>query len=90
MREDEIESTVVSDAERHGWFQRKVSWIGRKGAPDRVFAKGGRTVWIEFKMRGEKPRADQEDEHAKMRAAGMEVYAVDSIRAGRRVLELPG
>lgn len=90
MQEYEIESTVVSDAIRHGWFVRKVSWIGRKGAPDRVFGKGGRTVWIEFKKRGEKPRLDQEDEHDQMRRAGMEVHYVDSIRAGRRILELPG
>lgn len=88
MLEVSIEGAVVKRAEAAGWFVRKVSWIGRKGAPDRVFAKGGRTVWIEFKQKGEKPRLLQDEEHREMRAAGMETHVCDNIEHGLRILRL--
>lgn len=88
MLEASIEGVVVARAEAAGWWQRKVSWLGRKGAPDRVFSKNGRTVWIEFKKKDKKARLLQELEHVEMRAAGMEVHLVDSIEQGLRVLRL--
>jgi hypothetical protein len=88
MLESRIEYTVVMRAMRAGWFVRKVAWLGRKDAPDRVFAKGGRTVWIEFKAPGEVARLSQDKEHGLMRAAGMEVHVVDSVIAGLRILGL--
>jgi hypothetical protein len=88
MLEARIEDTVVARAIRSGWFVRKVAWLGRKDAPDRVFAKGGRTVWIEFKAPGEVPRASQTHEHRLMKDAGMEVHVVSSIDEGLSVLGL--
>jgi hypothetical protein len=86
----DIEDKVVELAEADGWFVRKVSWLGRRRAPDRVFIKGGRVVWIEFKDRGvSKARVDQEGEHAEMIAAGAEVYVSNSIRHACTVLGLP-
>lgn len=82
-----IEDFVVQKAEDAGFFVRKVSWFGRRNAPDRVFSREDRgTVWIEFKRPGEEPRKSQLLEHKRMRAAGMEVHACDNVRDALRVL----
>lgn len=88
-KEIAIENPVVARAERAGYFVRKVSWPGRRSAPDRVFARKDRgTVWIEFKRPGEVPTKLQSEEHAKMRAAGMEVHVCDSVDDAMRILWL--
>jgi len=87
--ESAIEDYVVERAEAAGFFVRKVSWQGRKSAPDRVFSRDDRgTVWIEFKAPGEEARSDQSREHKRMRAAGMEVHVCDNARTAMRVLGL--
>lgn len=92
MREIAIEMPVVKRAEAAGYFVRKLAWLGRKHAPDRVFARDDRgVVFIEFKAPGEKPRSGQVREHVKMRKAGMEVHVCDSIDDALRILWiLPG
>jgi hypothetical protein len=78
--EEILEDKCVEIAEAHDWFVRKVQWgKGRRSAPDRVFIKDGRVVWIEFKARGEGPDALQVKEHKKMRAAGAELYVCDNL-----------
>lgn len=88
MLEDAVESYVVTQAENAGWFCRKLSWIGRIGAPDRVFAKDGRTVWIEFKRPKKGAAEMQAREHKRMRDAGMEVHVCDTIPKAMKVLGL--
>lgn len=89
MAESEIETYVVRRAERAGYFVRKVGWLGRRSAPDRVFSHVDRgTVWIEFKDTGEVPTTLQEREHARMRAAGMEVHVCDNVISALRILGL--
>lgn len=88
MVEKAVESPVCVRAERAGWFVRKVGWLGRIGAPDRVFIKGGRTVWIEFKDGGKEARLSQQLEHDRMRAAGAEVYVCDNVSDALRILGL--
>ncbi len=88
-RESYIELNAVDEAEAVGWWCRKVVWQGRRSAPDRVFAKGGRVVWIEFKRPGERPTVAQSREHDRMRAAGMEVYWCDDLNEARKILGLP-
>ena len=86
MIEAAVELPVVRRAEKAGWFVRKVGWIGRVGAPDRVFIKDGRTVWIEFKSPGERPKLAQMLEHDRMKAAGAEVYWCDTAFEAMRIL----
>ena len=87
MREVNVELPVVTRAENAGFFVRKVMWVGRKHAPDRVFAHKERgEVWIEFKRPGADARAGQAREHKRMRGAGMEVYVVDTVEDGLRIL----
>lgn len=89
MIEKGIEMPVVKAAEKAGYFVRKVGWVGRRSAPDRVFSRKDRgTVWIEFKRPGERPTLAQSTEHERMRAAGMEVHYCDNIDDAMRLLWL--
>lgn len=85
--ESAVEITVANKAEMAGWFQRKFQWVGRKGAPDRFFAKNGRVVLIEFKDPDEgEVRVLQAREIRKLYAAGVEVHVCDSVRDGLSIL----
>lgn len=87
MTEAAIENPTVARAEAAGFFCRKVSWIGRRNAPDRVFARSDRgEVWIEFKDEGEEATKVQAREHDRMRAAGMEVHVCDNMQVALRIL----
>lgn len=86
MLETHVEVEVTLKAEKRGWFWRKLQWIGRRDAPDKFFAKGGRVVLIEFKRPGKAPRITQGHEHDRLRAAGVEVYVVDNVRQGLAIL----
>ena len=77
--EAEIELPVVAWAEKEGWFVRKLQWIGRWGAPDRVFIKGGVVCFIEFKRPGAKPRPSQRGELRRMKKAGAAVAWFDDV-----------
>lgn len=86
MTEKAVEMPVVARAEKAGYFVRKVQWPGRIGAPDRVFIKDGRVVWIEFKDAGKRPRKSQELEHDRMKAAGAEIYWCDNVLEALQIL----
>lgn len=87
-RESYIELNAVAEAEAKGWWCRKVVWQGRRSAPDRVFAKGGRVVWIEFKRPDKFPTLAQNREHDRMREAGMEVFWCNDLDVARKILRL--
>ena len=88
MRESEIESYLVAKVREKGGEVRKVKWIGRNGAPDRlVMMKGihNHTIWVELKAEGlaalfpHTPHERQQHrEHERMRAMGQRVVVVDS------------
>lgn len=84
--EYEIELPVVAKATKAGWIVRKVQWVGRRGAPDRVFFGHGRCVFIEFKAPGKRPEGQQANEIARLKAVYQEVYVIDNVAAGLRVL----
>lgn len=89
MIESPIEDWVCDEAKRAGWLVRKMAWVGRRNGPDRFFAKAGRVVLIEFKRPGKEPRPGQAREIEALKAAGVEVHAVDNPLAGLRVLGVP-
>jgi len=69
---------LISKLQRIGVSTRKVKWIGRDGAPDRlILTQGG--IWAELKALGQKPRPSQVREHNEMREAGFRVLVIDSI-----------
>ena len=86
MLEHEVEDTVVAKARMAGWKPRKVSWQGRRGAPDHVFFGFGRCVYIEFKAPGETLIGQQSREFKRLKEAYPEVYAVDNVAEGLRIL----
>lgn len=86
MRESQIEAHLVKRVKALGGEVRKVQWIGRRGAPDRLVMLPGEewfigpeTVWVELKAPGVKPEAHQLREHERMRALGQCVIVIDSI-----------
>jgi hypothetical protein len=115
-RESDIEKHLVKRVKELGGEVRKVQWIGRRGAPDRLVmlprrdvpgwedAKGRpghggklvhrgygytipeKTVWVELKAPGEKPKLHQSREHERMRSMGQVVVVIDSIEGVEEML----
>jgi hypothetical protein len=90
MRESEIEKYLVKRVKELGGEVRKVKWIGRRGAPDRLamfpvtnqkFIDGmwGTTLWVELKATGKVAEPHQLREHVRMRRVGQRVAVIDSI-----------
>lgn len=86
MRENTIEQYLVEQVKAKDGEVRKVKWIGRNGAPDRIVMLPDRTVWVELKAPGEKCRPHQIREHERMRRMGQRVEVVDSFEAVDEVL----
>lgn len=86
MLESYVERKVCAYAKKLGWLCRKLQWIGRHGAPDRVFIKAGRLIFVEFKAPGKKPTEHQRLEIQRLRDEGMEVYVCDDIDEGKFIL----
>jgi len=92
MRESSIESYLVRRAKEEGDEVRKVVWVGRRNAPDRLLLV--RHIWIELKRPGKAATfpADaheraQHREHERMRKAGHRVVVIDSYEAVERILK---
>lgn len=93
MRERDIERYLVKRVKTLCGEVRKVQWVGRAGAPDRVVMfppwrygnqvpRGvAQTTWVELKAPGVKPEAHQLREHERMRAMGQRVVVIDSFEA---------
>lgn len=92
MRERDIERYLVKRVKTSGGEVRKVQWVGRAGAPDRLVMLPEKhwtlidhavvgTVWVELKAPGVKPEAHQLREHERMRAVGQRVVVIDSFEA---------
>ena len=81
IRERDVEAYGVKRFKAIGGEVRKLKWIGRRGAPDRVLMWKGHTIWIEFKAPGCVPDAHQLREHKRMRLMGQRVYVLDTFKA---------
>ncbi len=83
MLERDVEAYLVKRAKALGGVVRKVKWLGRTGAPDRLVLLPGnsRALWVELKRPGGKADMHQLREHEVMRALGQSVTVLDSIEA---------
>lgn len=78
--EQNEELDVVAWAENNGWVVRKLQWIGRRSAPDRLFAGYGQLFLIEMKRKGKTPSRDgklsegQKEEFKRFAAVGVTVH----------------
>ena len=97
MRESVIEKHLVKRVKELGGEVRKVQWIGRRGAPDRLVmlprgrASTGRfttcsTIWVELKAPGKKAEPHQVREHARMQKMGQIVVVIDSLEGVEELL----
>ena len=97
MRESTIEKALKDRAKALGGECRKVAWVGRSGAPDRLvmlpfkpFHDMVRAQWVELKAPGKKPESHQLREHERMRAMGQRVLVIDSLELIDRYFPLDG
>lgn len=87
LRERNVEQYLVKRCAAVGALTRKVQWVGRNGAPDRVvMLANGTVVWVELKAPGlaaafpsNAHERQQHREHERMRAAGQWVCVLDSF-----------
>ena len=87
-RESKIEQKVCNYAEERGLEQRKLCWVGRKDAPDRIYwGKGILPFVIEFKQPGEEPRRGQWRELLSLASSGINTYTCDDIDDGKRIID---
>jgi hypothetical protein len=93
QREGPIEAYLVDEVVRRKGRIRKLAWIGRIGAPDRlVWWPGPRHGFVECKGRradGSAPARNppQEREIARLRADGWRVYVVETRTEVDRALD---
>lgn len=80
IRERDIEAYLVKRVEEIGGEVRKLKWIGRNGAPDRLVMYAG-PVFVELKRPGEDLEDHQKREHDRMFAKGCEVVMLNSFTA---------
>lgn len=84
-RERSVETQIVEAARRLGVLYRKIT--GRRGDPDRLFAKAGKVIVIEIKRPGKEPRKNQELRLSNFENAGIAAYSVDNVADGIAILE---
>lgn len=86
MQEMPIETFADDLAKEQGYLVRKVKWIGRRSAPDKLYSREDTgPFFIEFKKTGKEPTVTQAREIQRMRDAGIKVFTVDSIRGVREL-----
>ncbi len=77
--ESQLERAFVAYITKTGGEVRKVKWIGRNGAPDRVVLyPDGEQCWVELKTKAGPLRPGQLREHARLRDMGQVVHVVRS------------
>jgi hypothetical protein len=87
MRESKIEAALVKRVKAEGGEIRKLAWIGRRGAPDRLVMLPGRNaVLVELKAPKGRLSKVQEREHAVLRNWFV-VHVVWSLDAINEVFE---
>ena len=98
MRENMIEEYLKRRVAFFSGEIRKVKWINRHGAPDRLvllpavdtMGPAGtipaKQLWVELKATGKEVEAHQQREHDRMRAFGLCVEVVDSFERVDAVL----
>ena len=86
MRERDIEKYLVKRVKELGGEVRKVKWVGRAHAPDRLVMVPRHAAWVELKAPGEKPRPGQLREHERMRRMGQRVEVIDSFEGVEKLL----
>lgn len=82
MREAKVESHLRKRWLAIGGEVRKVRWLCRRGAPDRLLMlPDGRLWWVELKAPNKDAEDHQAREHTRLWKMGQKVLVLDSIEA---------
>ncbi len=76
MRERDVERALIKRVKQMGGEVRKLAWIGRRGAPDRLVMLPERYLFVELKAPGGRLSRLQDLEHRRLRAAGFDVRVI--------------
>jgi hypothetical protein len=87
MRERDIENYLVKRVKALGGEVRKVNWVNRRGAPDRLVMLPDKAFWVEVKAPGVVAEPHQLREHTRMREMGQVVFLVDSYEIVESICE---
>lgn len=85
-RESSIERKVCERAKGRGWLVFKWASPNHRGVPDRIFVKGGRVVFVEFKAPGRGLTRLQDHVRRQLEGEGVEYRVVDSVEDGDAAL----
>lgn len=85
IRESKIEREASQYAESRGWTQIKIMKASKRGFPDRMYARKGVIVFVEFKKPGEVETKQQARRHDELRSEGFTVYVIDNMEVARAV-----
>lgn len=89
ISEKKVEKRCTDVAKANGWWSRKFSSPANRGVPDRIFAKEGRVVFIEFKAPGKLPTKLQLHEMRLLDEQDIEVYWCDGVDMFKKFLKIP-
>ena len=76
-----VQNPVTRFARGLGWYARRMAYLDRNGCPDTWFFRNGQVVICEWKRVTGKLSVQQERRIAELRAAGMNVFVIDSAEA---------
>ena len=86
--ERDIERKVKEYARSKGYLAYKFVSPGHSFVPDSIFiSPSGKLFFIEFKRFNLKPTVMQEREHSRLREHGQQVYVIDTVDAGKRLVD---
>jgi hypothetical protein len=89
MLEKEVEKAVCDYAKSKGWLTRKWTSPSHAFVPDQIFiTPHGQVVFVEFKRPGGKVTPGQQREHEKLRAHRCTVFVIDSVDAGKGMVDV--
>ena len=79
-RESHNENYLIKKVKEHGGEVRKLRYIGRRSATDRLVLLPGRHIFVELKAtRVKNATFQQKREHDKLKAAGCEVRVCHTL-----------
>lgn len=83
-----IEKKICDHAKSLGYYVRKFTSPAHRSVPDRLLiAPNGVVFFFEVKRRGEVPTLAQSIEIGKITKQGVQVFVVDNVETGKRILE---
>lgn len=88
--ESDIEQEHRKIAKAAGWLVVKIMRASPNGFPDRLYAKNGRVVLMEWKRPGGPVSPQQRLRHRELHKAKVEVYVVESLIEANWILGING